>query len=82
MTRAVSELSSVRTGQLGDVMKESANLARSYLRAQATRYGIDASFFDQHPIHIHFVPAGATPKRTALPPDNYPGHRHAVTGPG
>ena len=49
------------SGQLGDVMKESAGLARSYLRANAERYGIAKDFFDQHPIHIH-VPAGATPK--------------------
>ena len=49
------------SGQLGDVMKESAGLARSYLRAHAERLGIASDWFDSHLIHIH-VPAGATPK--------------------
>ena len=49
------------SGQLGDVMKESAGLARSYLRANAERFGIASDWFDEHLIHIH-VPAGATPK--------------------
>jgi ATP-dependent Lon protease len=49
------------TGQLGDVMKESASLARSYLMANAQRLGADPAFFDRHAIHVH-VPAGATPK--------------------
>lgn len=49
------------SGQLGDVMKESAGLARSYLRAHAERLGIANDWFDRHLIHIH-VPAGATPK--------------------
>ena len=48
------------TGQLGDVMKESAALARSYLRSQAERFGV-GGWFDRHQIHLH-VPAGATPK--------------------
>lgn len=51
----------VLTGQLGDVMKESANLARSYLMAHAKRLGIATGWFDSHLIHLH-VPAGATPK--------------------
>ena len=49
------------SGQLGDVMKESAQLARSYLRAHAERLGIAPDWFDKHLIHLH-VPAGATPK--------------------
>jgi len=49
------------TGQLGDVMKESATTALSYIRTNATSLGIDEDFFDQHDIHIH-VPAGAIPK--------------------
>ena len=49
------------SGQLGDVMKESAGLARSYLRANAERLGIETSWFDDNLLHIH-VPAGATPK--------------------
>ena len=49
------------TGQLGDVMKESARTALSYLRANADKYGIDKSDFGTKDIHIHF-PAGATPK--------------------
>lgn len=49
------------TGQLGDVMKESARTALSYLRANAEKYGIDKKDFETKDIHIHF-PAGATPK--------------------
>jgi ATP-dependent Lon protease len=51
----------VLSGQLGDVMKESANLARSYLMSHQERLGIRAGWFDQHVVHLH-VPAGATPK--------------------
>jgi ATP-dependent Lon protease len=49
------------TGQLGDVMKESATAAMSFARANASSLGIDEDFFDSHDIHIH-VPAGAIPK--------------------
>jgi ATP-dependent Lon protease len=49
------------TGHLGDVMKESAQAALSYLRANAAALGIDPAFFDQHSLHVH-VPAGAIPK--------------------
>ena len=49
------------TGQLGDVMKESASLARSYLMANGERLGVPAGWFDRHQVHVH-VPAGATPK--------------------
>ncbi|EKD49013.1 MAG: ATP-dependent protease La, partial [uncultured bacterium] len=49
------------TGQLGDVMKESAQAAVSYARAHADEFGIDQSLFKQHDLHIH-VPAGAIPK--------------------
>ena len=48
------------TGQLGEVMKESAQIALSYVRAHADALGIDAGFFEQA-IHVH-VPAGAVPK--------------------
>lgn len=49
------------TGQLGDVMKESAQAALTYARAHAEEQGIPANFFETHDIHIH-VPAGAIPK--------------------
>ena len=49
------------TGQLGDVMKESAAAALSYLKARASDIGIDPSLFDKNDIHVH-VPAGAQPK--------------------
>lgn len=49
------------TGQLGDVMRESAQAALSYVRAHADRLGVDATFFAGHDLHVH-VPAGATPK--------------------
>jgi ATP-dependent Lon protease len=48
------------TGQLGDVMKESAQIALSFVRAHAAELGVEPSFFDKS-IHVH-VPAGATPK--------------------
>ncbi len=49
------------TGQLGDVMKESAAAALSYLKSRASDIGIDPSLFDKNDIHVH-VPAGAQPK--------------------
>ncbi|HUU93768.1 MAG TPA: endopeptidase La [Phycisphaerae bacterium] len=49
------------TGQLGGVMKESAQAALSYIRSRADRWGIDAKTFRKSDLHIH-VPAGATPK--------------------
>ena len=49
------------TGNLGDVMKESATIAMAYLRANAAKFNIDFRLFDQWDVHVH-VPAGATPK--------------------
>ena len=51
----------VLTGKLGDVMKESATIALSYVRANAERYHIDPTIFEKNDIHIH-VPEGAVPK--------------------
>ena len=49
------------TGNLGDVMKESATLAYEYVKSKADELGIDAEMFETHNVHIH-VPEGATPK--------------------
>jgi ATP-dependent Lon protease len=49
------------TGQLGDVMKESAEIAYGYIVSHAVEYGADPAFFEKGFIHLH-VPAGATPK--------------------
>jgi ATP-dependent Lon protease len=49
------------TGQLGDVMKESAKIAQTYVRAHAEELGIDPDDFDEREFHVH-IPAGAIPK--------------------
>jgi len=51
----------IMTGSLGEVMKESAQAALSYIRSNAQQFHIPADFFDHHDIHIH-IPAGAVPK--------------------
>jgi ATP-dependent Lon protease len=50
-----------QTGQLGNVMVESSEIAYSYVMAHLEEYGADKEFFDKHFVHLH-VPAGATPK--------------------
>ena len=57
------------TGQLGDVMKESAEIALSYVRANSDALGVDADALDQRRFHVH-VPAGAVPEGRAV------GRRH------
>ncbi|ADK16603.1 MULTISPECIES: endopeptidase La [Clostridium] len=49
------------TGQLGDVMKESAKTGYSYIRANSHKYGIESGFYKNYDVHIH-VPEGAVPK--------------------
>ncbi|MFL5760110.1 MAG: endopeptidase La [Thermomicrobiales bacterium] len=49
------------TGQLGEVMQESARAAISYARSHASEYGLEAGYFDRRNIHVH-IPAGAIPK--------------------
>ena len=51
----------ILTGKLGDVMKESCSIALDYVKANADKYGIDPTIFEQNDIHIH-VPEGAVPK--------------------
>ena len=51
----------VVTGQLGDVMKESTEIALDYVKSHAKQFNIDVKFFENHDIHIH-VPEGAVPK--------------------
>jgi ATP-dependent Lon protease len=60
-TRMEGRKQLIITGQLGDVMKESAQAALSYIRANALELGVEKKFFDTSDIHVH-VPAGAIPK--------------------
>jgi ATP-dependent Lon protease len=60
-TRMSGQKGLMLTGSLGDVMKESAQAALSYIRTHAERIGLAADFFDKSDIHLH-VPAGAIPK--------------------
>ena len=50
-----------QTGQLGNVMVESSEIAYSYVMSHLSKYGARKDFFDEHFVHLH-VPAGATPK--------------------
>ena len=60
-TRIPGKAALILTGQLGDVMRESAQAALTLAKSRATQLGIDPSIFERSDIHVH-VPAGATPK--------------------
>jgi ATP-dependent Lon protease len=60
-TRVAGRGTLILTGQLGDVMRESAQAAMTLVKSHASRLGIDPSVFEKSDIHVH-VPAGATPK--------------------
>lgn len=49
------------TGQMGDVMKESAKTAMSFVRSECEKYDVDSKYFEEHDIHVH-IPEGAVPK--------------------
>ena len=49
------------TGQMGDIMKESAQIALTYVRSVADRYGVESRYFKEHDLHLH-IPEGAVPK--------------------
>ncbi len=51
----------ILTGQLGDVMKESAQAALTYIKSHANKFGVESKMFNEHDLHIH-LPAGAIPK--------------------
>ena len=57
------------TGQLGDVMKESAMTGVSYIRSVSSRYRLPENTFTEYDFHIH-IPEGAVPKDGCLPPES------------
>ena len=65
------------TGNLGDVMKESAQIALTYVRSVADRYGVESRYFKEHDLHLHIR---RVPCRKMVRLRHYDGNSHALRG--
>ena len=65
------------TGQMGDVMKESAQIALTYVRSVADRYGVESRYFKEHDLHLH-IPECRAERWSVC--GHYDGNSHALRG--